>query len=61
MAFQAAAGEARRSAHEGIRAIGGEVAHLDRTTRALTKEYPLLVLGGALLFGFLCARIASRA
>ena len=51
---------ARQSAREGVRAFGGEVAELDKATRAMTREHPFLVLGGVLLLGYVCGRVASH-
>lgn len=33
---------------------------LDERTRAFVQEHPLVAVGGAVLFGYVIARIASR-
>jgi hypothetical protein len=60
MSYADTASVGRQSARQGFRALGGEVAELDRATRAMTKEHPFLVLGGVLLLGYVCGRVASH-
>lgn len=42
---------------EKLREQWGE---LDQRTRAFVQEHPLAAVGGAMLFGYVIARIASR-
>jgi hypothetical protein len=60
MSIQTAATQSRQSAREGMRRLGGDIERLDVRTRALTKDHPLLVLSGALFFGYVCGRLAAR-
>lgn len=47
----------RQRAGEAVEKLGD----LDRKARALSREHPFLALTGAVLFGFIVGRAASRA
>ena len=48
---------AKQRALDAVQRMGD----LDRKARALSREHPFLALGGAVLFGFIVGRAASRA
>lgn len=49
-----------RSTRDGIRLVGGELERVDKRTRALATEHPFLVVGGAMLFGYVCGRLLGK-
>jgi hypothetical protein len=61
------AGSGPRSRQQGATPLGGriagarsELASLDQRTRRIARERPFLLLGGALLTGYLVGRLMSR-
>ena len=50
----------RAHARQSIAEMKGRLAWADRRARSLSREHPFLVLTGALMFGFVIGRVASR-
>ena len=48
---------ANTTVRERVRVVGNELERADRRTRALAVEHPFMLLGGAVVFGYVCGRL----
>ena len=59
--MKANAQTAKQLARTGIAEASQRLAQVDRRARTLSHDHPFLALAGAVFFGFIVGRAASRA